>query len=324
MNEAEALPLEIDFLDPVDDVEIGRVFRFQVLQRNARGAREPVSIEDLEFSFTPMVWGTVLPSEDRAVGVIRVIEVVEPEDVFLAPHYSVHARYKRGADRTLAPKRKIRMSAISVEIELGFAVGLEGKWKSFQPLSLPRPVDLSTAKVSEPASQKLLVRDGKVFLRIEHLDSVPVDLGLTFPNGETAALRVDGSLRSVPLEVDERGRYGGRGAPALPAGSAPEDAATTECREKLHELRIYIESFGGPKRRPKDQATIEGIRRRISERTAAVKQLLMGYSGPAQEQLLTMFKAAMDLIPDYLREAAPAEASEPLAAAPGGEAAPPA
>src|SRR5579885_2508102 len=64
MNEAEALPLEIDFLDPVDDVEIGRVFRFQVLQRNARGAREAVAIEDLEFSFTPMQWGTVVPSED--------------------------------------------------------------------------------------------------------------------------------------------------------------------------------------------------------------------------------------------------------------------
>jgi hypothetical protein len=313
MTEADQapLPLEIDFLDPVDDVELGRVFRFQVLQRNARGAREAVAIDDLEFSFSPMTWGTVIPTDDRATGAIRVIEVVEPEDVFLAPHYSVHARHKRGADRTLAPKRKVRMSAVALEVELGFAVGVENKWKSFQPLSLPRPVDLGTAKLSSPVSQRLVVRDGRVFLRIEHLDTLPAEVALTFPNGETAALKIDGALKGVPLEVDDRGRIGRGPAVSVTPDAPPEDAATADCRARVHELRGYIESFGGPRRRPKDATTIEGIRRRITERTAPVKELLMSYQGPAQDELLTMFRAAMDLIPDYLREAeAPSEGSK--------------
>src|SRR5579871_226366 len=199
----ETPQLDIDFLDPIDDVEVGRVFRFQVLQRNAKGDTFPVSIENLEFTFSPITWGAITGTDDKGIGALRVVEVVESDDVFLEPHYSVHARHKAPATRTLAPRRKVRMGIVSCEIELGFAIGLEGKWKAFQPLSLPRPVDLSTARLSD-GTHSLIVRDGKVFLRVEHLDSFPAEIALTFPSGEKAAVRIEGLLKGVPVDLDER------------------------------------------------------------------------------------------------------------------------
>ncbi|MBI3726599.1 hypothetical protein HY251_21960 [bacterium] len=295
--------LDIDFLDPIDDVEIGRVFRFQVLQKNAKGESFPVSIENLEFNFSPITWGTIVPTEDNGIGALHVVQVVESEDVFLEPHYSVHARHRAPATRTLAPRRKVRMGVVSCEIELGFAIGLEGKWKAFQPLALPRPVDFSTARLSD-GTHKLLVREGKVFLRVEHLDSLPAEVALTFPSGEKAALRIEGFLKGIPVDQDERARITRIGAPQ--AEPVPEDPETQAVRGELHELRGYIASFGGAgKRRPDDANTIENIRRRIGLRVSKTKERLMGYRGPAQDELLSLFKAATDLIPLYLRDGPP-------------------
>ncbi|HZV02307.1 MAG TPA: hypothetical protein VFF73_36700 [Planctomycetota bacterium] len=299
----EALPLEIEFLDPVDDVEVGHSYRFQVVQRNHRGEKQQMTLDHLDFEFKPIVWGKVVHSSDPGVGTIQVVEIVDPEDVFLAPHYSVSATLRPHAVRVLAPKKKIRMSAVAMEIELGFATGLEGKWKAFEPLKLPRPVDLGTAKLSS-AHSKILVRDGKVFLRIDGLDNLPSDIALTFPNGETAALRIEGNLRGMPVEPDARTR-----TPIGQHTEAPEDPETAACRAELAELRTYVGSFGGRKR--PDDATVEGIRRRIAARVQKTKERLVLYTGPKQEELLQLFKAATDQIPSYLREGAPLEAAPP-------------
>src|SRR4051812_47622255 len=101
MSEVDHLPLEIEFLDPIDDVEVGHVYRFNVLQKNARGEQQQVPLDDLEFTFSPMTWGKIVMTDDPGAGQLHVIETVEPEDVFLAPHYSVHAAHKKTAVRTL-------------------------------------------------------------------------------------------------------------------------------------------------------------------------------------------------------------------------------
>ncbi len=312
MAEDEPLPLEIEFLDPIDDIEVGHKYRFQVLQRNARGEKHQMSIDTLDFTFAPIPWGRVVQGDDKGTATIEVIQIVDPEDVFLAPHYSVEAQLRPRALRTLAPKKRIRMSAVAVEIELGFATGLEGKWKAFAPFSLPRPVDLGTAKHSDPVNHKLLVRDGKVFLRVEHLDDIPAELSLLFPNGETSALRIDGHLKGVPVDPDARTRTQVGAKPGEPA----EDAETAACRLELHELRGYIASFGGAGKRKPDDSTIDGIRRRIGARVQKLKDRLMAYNGPKQEELLGLFKAATDLIPGYLREAPAAAAVEAAPPAP--------
>jgi hypothetical protein len=297
MADEQPLPLEIEFLDPIDDIEVGHKYRFQVLARAAHGEKHQIPIETLDFTFAPIPWGKVVLSNDAGLATIEVMQVVDPEDVFLAPHYSVEAQLRPKALRTLAPKKRIRMSAVAIEIELGFATGLEGKWKAFQPFTLPRPVDLATAKLSD-STGKLLVRDGKVFLRLEHLDAFPSEIALTFPNGETAALRIDGQLGGKPIDPDSRTRTQMGARPNEPT----EDAETTSFRQELHELRGYIASFGGAGKKRPDDATIEGIRRRIATRVQKTKDRLVAYAGPAQDDLLALFRAATDLIPGYLRE----------------------
>jgi hypothetical protein len=308
MADEQHLPLEIELLDPIEEIEVGNSYRFQVNQHTARGEKIQIPIDTLDYEFSPIPWGKVVPTDDPGLGTIQVVTIVDPEDVFLAPHYSVEAKLRPHAIRTLAPKKRIRMSALAVEIELGFATGLEGKWKSFQPFSLPRPVDLATAKLSDPAGQKLLVRDGKVFLRIEHLDSFPAELALTFPNGETAAIKLEGGLRGHPITPDSRTRTPIGARPDAPA----EDAETAACRHEVNELRTYVASFSGAGKRRPDESTIEGIRRRVMARIDKTKERLMSYGGPAQQELLALFKAATDSIPSYLRETPPAGSPEDL------------
>jgi hypothetical protein len=306
MADDQPLPLEIEFLDPIEDIEVGNVYRFQVLQRTARGEKHQLPIDTLDYSFAPIPWGKVATTNDAGLGTIQVVQVVNPEDVFLAPHYSVEATIRPHAVRTLAPKKRIRMSAVAFEIELGFATGLEGKWKSFQPFSLPRPVDLGTAKLSDPANHKIVTRDGKVFLRVEHLEDLPAEIALTFPNGETAALKIEGSLRGTAVDPNARTRT------QVGPAEAAEDAETAACRAELVELRAYIASFGGAGKKRPDDPTVENIRRRIGARVQKTKDRLVTYTGSKQEELLTLFRGATDLIPAYLREA-PAEVAAPPA-----------
>jgi hypothetical protein len=319
VSESET-PLDIEFVDPVDDVEVGRSFRFHVLQTNARGERHAVRIEELEFEFAPIAWGSVRPSDDPGVGIVEVVKTVVLDDVFVDPCYTVNAHYRPKAARTLAPKRHVRMAAAAIEVELAFAIGQEGKWKAFEPLNLPRPVDLSTAQITPPDGARVLVRDGKVFLRIEPARAIPRELALTFPNGEVAAIRIDGDLRDLPLERDERGRLvvagttptpnAARPQAAPPAPAAPSsDAVGDELREELKRLRRYVASFGAAAKKKPDAATTESIRRRISSELSHARDHLLEYVGPASEELRALLRSAVEQIPDAFREGAEAAPS---------------
>src|SRR5208282_5747344 len=102
MADDQPLALEIELLDPIDDMEVGNVYRFQVLQRAARGEKHQIPIETLDFTFAPIPWGKVVPTDDPGLGTIQVVQVVNQDDVFLATHYSVEAALRPHAMHTLA------------------------------------------------------------------------------------------------------------------------------------------------------------------------------------------------------------------------------
>lgn len=211
------MALEIVFLDGPPQMEVGARTRIRVMQRDADGQQNPMLLKDVSFSYSPMEWGRVDPTADAAIGLLEVVRLVESDDVLLAPTYSISASLTHFTGHTFQAERRVRLLATALEVELAFEVGQNGKWKRFAAADLRQPIDWTKARIGDPATQALLVRDGKPYVRIASLDALPAEVAITFPNGEVSRLVIEGDLlASVPGE---------RAVAAQPAASAAPVAA---------------------------------------------------------------------------------------------------
>lgn len=188
------MALEIEFLDGRPTMEVGQRTRVRVLQQDAGGRKHPMRLEQVAFSFAPVTWGKVTRTGDPAVGQLEVTEVVEPDDLLLAPVYRIEASLTNFSEQTIQPERRVRILATAVEVELEFEVGFGEKWRRFDTQQLKRPIDWSLARTDDPARAKVVVREGRPFLRLASLQDLPAQVSITFPNGETASLRLEGKL----------------------------------------------------------------------------------------------------------------------------------
>lgn len=191
------MALEIVFLDGAPVMEIGARTRIRVLQRDAEGELNPMLLRDVSFSYSPLDWGRVEPTDDPAVGVLEVVRLVESEDLLLAPTYSISASLTTFTGHTFQAERRVRLLATALEVELAFEVGQHGKWRRFKAADLRQPIDWSKARVGDPSTQSFVVRDGVPYLRLTSLDALPAEVAITFPNGEVARLVVDGRLAAT-------------------------------------------------------------------------------------------------------------------------------
>ena len=163
------MALEIVFLDGPPLMEVGTRTRIRVMQRDADGQQNPMLLKDVAFSYSPMEWGRVEPTGEPAVGLLEVVRLVESDDVLLAPTYSISASLTHFTGHTFQAERRVRLLATAVEVELAFEVGQNGKWKRFAAADLRQPLDWAKARIGDPATQSLLVRDGKPYSAIAHL-----------------------------------------------------------------------------------------------------------------------------------------------------------
>lgn len=208
------MALEIEFLDGRPVMEVGQRTRLRVLQQDAAGRKNPMRLEQVAFTFSPVTWGRVERTNDPAIGLLEVVEVVEPDDLLLAPVYRIEASLTNYSEQTIQPERRVRLIATAVEVELGFEVGFADKWKRFETQQLKRPIDWSKARTDDPARAEVVVREGRPFLRLRGLGDLPAQVSITFPNGEVAKLRLEGKLAAW--------EPGHQLAPALfPAAAAP-------------------------------------------------------------------------------------------------------
>ncbi|MCO5169670.1 MAG: hypothetical protein M9894_25305 [Planctomycetes bacterium] len=218
------MPLEIVFLDGAPVMEVGSRTRLRVLQRDAEGGLHPVRLEEVTFSYSPMDWGRVEPTDEAAVGLLEVVRPVESEDLLLAPTYSISASLTNFTGHTFQAERRVRLRATAVEVELGFEVGQTGKWRRFAAGDLKQPIDWTKARIGDPATQSLVVRDGKPFVRLASIDALPAQVSIAFPNGETAHLVIDGQLRAAG-PGDDRPPVAPRATPPVATPPAPEPPA---------------------------------------------------------------------------------------------------
>ena len=188
------MALEIEFLDGRPVMEVGQRTRLRVLQQDAAGRKNAMRLEQVAFSFSPVTWGRVERTNDPAIGLLEVVEVVEPDDLLLAPVYRIEASLTNYSEQTIQPERRVRLIATAVEVELGFEVGFGDKWRRFETQQLKRPIDWSRARTDDSARSELVVREGRPYLRLRSLEDLPAQVTISFPNGEAATLRLEGRL----------------------------------------------------------------------------------------------------------------------------------
>lgn len=218
------MALEIVFLDGAPVMEVGSRTRLRVLKRDVEGKLHPVGLEEVTFSYSPMDWGRVEPTDDPAVGQLEVVRPVESEDLLQAPTYSISASLTNFTGHTFQAERRVRLVATAVEVELGFEVGQSGKWRRFAPGDLKQPIDWSKARIGDPATQSLVVRDGRPFVRLASIEALPAQVSILFPNGETAHLVIDGQLRATG--PGDRQPFGApRATPPVTVAAPPPPAA---------------------------------------------------------------------------------------------------
>lgn len=189
--------LEIQFLDGAPVMELGATTRIKVLSRDAEGDLNATTIAGVTFAYTPHEWARVRPTEDPAIGVLEVTRIVESDDLLLAPTFGISASWTAQAGQAFQGERRVRLLATAIEVEIGFEVGQYGKFRRFLPSELKRGIDWTKVTLGDPATQTLVVRDGRPYLRLASLDALPANVSITMPNGEVVALKIEGTLAAL-------------------------------------------------------------------------------------------------------------------------------
>ena len=222
--------LEIQFLDGAPVMELGATTRIKVMSRDAEGDLNATTIANVTFAYTPLEWARVRPTDDPAIGVLEVTRVVESEDLLLAPTFGISASLTAQAGQAFTGERRVRLLATAIEVEIGFEVGQYGKFRRFLPSELKRAIDWTKVTLGDPATQTLVVRDGRPYLRLASLDALPANVSITMPNGEVVALKIEGTLGALrPGESPVRAPVPAPApAPALAPAPAPVAPAVSE------------------------------------------------------------------------------------------------
>ena len=217
------MDLEIEFVDGQLDLEVGNTERIRVAEA---GTGKIMSLSGVRFEFEPPEWGHVEPTDDPEIGILRVDKVVEHEDPLLAPAHTITASLQARARRTFKSQQQVRIVPAAFELELAFEVHKHGRTVRFSPKDLTQPMDWSKARTGDPETQSIFLRDERPILRVSPVESFPVQIEITFPNGEIASLELNGDLYGKAAAASE-GMLNS-GVQARLDGQAPAEGPTSE------------------------------------------------------------------------------------------------
>lgn len=305
------VPLQFEFIDTPGDLLPDEEIRFQV-----RLDESFLAIRHLQFHFTPYVWASVDATADPRVGLLRVLDLPRGEDIYERPELGVEASLRAAGGQSVRSRREARLVPGQVEVELVFYRGHSGSYELFNPVTAARPVDPEESFLLSQERARITTRDAKLFLTCDRMADLPGLLDVTLPNGEQLQLDLQTRIETGAIWNKEQdqptavSRPMQRPAPVTP-GEEPEGPELRALRERIRQLKNFINSFQSRRAQP-DETTTKRIKDRISARVKQTRDALRSYEGKAQRELLRAFQNALESIPDYLRakggEVAEAEA----------------
>lgn len=205
------VPLHIRFLDPIQGIKIGKDFRFEVAEADAGRGEHKVAIDRLDFSFAPLAWGEVRPGADATTGIVRVVAVHRPADIYDRPKYDMVATVKSHGGAVVETVVRFALAIGLPVVELLFFLkNGDEEFEPFRPQEQRTSLDARRDFEVEPrdAGEVFVERD-RIFFRFLRSDVRP-RVTARFPNEETATLEVDL-------------RHAGRGPVVEEEAEAPEE-----------------------------------------------------------------------------------------------------
>jgi hypothetical protein len=200
--------LQIQFIDPPGDLDVGEKLRFRVIKEGAAGQGLNIEVQQLDFLFNPIMWGQVETTDDPYVGLLRVVELIETNDVYAQPDYAISAVLKARGATVLKPKRQSRMSPRRVEVELIFLHGYPGNYEHYDPLTALQKLEPDHAFRLGSETQQIIVRDGRMFLQSESLGDLVTRVDCKLPNGELISCDIGTLIESgAAWQQTEPGLY---------------------------------------------------------------------------------------------------------------------
>ncbi len=194
------VPLRIRFLDPVQPFRLGREIRFEVERADLEGGGPPVPIDQLDFGFAPLEWGEVRVGDGPALGVVKVVAVAKPRDVYDRPKYELSATFKARGGLEVETVTRFALAWGAPVVELRFFIMDEERFDPFDPQAQSRPLAPAADFEVVPAGSADVFLDGSRFFARIHDPRTVTTVTVRFPNGEKAATRID--LGRVALGSD--------------------------------------------------------------------------------------------------------------------------
>lgn len=270
------MDLEIEFVDGQLDLNVGNTERIRVVEA---GTGKIMSLGGVRFEFEPAEWGHVEATDDPEIGVLHVDRVVEHDDPLLAPAHTITASLQARARRTFKSQQQVRIVPAAFELELAFEVHKHGRTVRFSPKDLTQPMDWSKARTGDPETQSIFLRDDRPILRVSPVESFPVEIEITFPNGEIASLELNGDLYGKAAAASEgmlnsgvQARLDGKEAPASAPAPAEQPAAEPDERAAEEAQRTAQEQAAQEQAAQEQAAQEQAAQEQAAQAQAAQEQ----------------------------------------------------
>ncbi|KAF0244603.1 MAG: hypothetical protein FD180_2365 [Planctomycetota bacterium] len=183
--------LEVRFLDDVKPLSVGKDIRFEVIADLGGGKTSKMAIDQLEFSQQPEGWASIMPSDDPAVGVITVRKI-SGGGVFDEAEYTIRAAIKGEGSGKIRSKSRFRMETGLPLVPLNMFYSWDGaNWKTFDAATLSQLDARKNFTTSNKSALEVVKLDGVFYAKWLSEAKNPVDVTVTFPNGEKASLTLE-------------------------------------------------------------------------------------------------------------------------------------
>lgn len=184
--------LEVRFLDEVKPLSVGKDIRFEVVATLGAGKTSKMNIDQLEFTQTPDGWASIMPTDDPTVGVLTVKKLVSGGGIFDETEYAIKAAIKGEGSGRIRSKSRFRMETGLPLVPLNLFYSWDGtSWKAFDAQTLSQLDAKKNFRTSDPAALEVVKLDGVFYAKWLAEATSPVEVTVTFPNGEKASLTLE-------------------------------------------------------------------------------------------------------------------------------------
>jgi hypothetical protein len=184
--------LEVKFLDEVKPLSVGKDIRFEVDASLGGGKVSKMNIDQLEFTQTPEGWASITHGDDPTVGVITVKKLTSGGGIFDETEYTIRAAIKGEGSGKIKSKSRFRMETGLCLVPLNLFYSWDGtNWKTFDASTLSQLDAKKNFASSDRDALEVVKLDGVFYAKWLKEATSPVDVTVTFPNGEKAALTLE-------------------------------------------------------------------------------------------------------------------------------------